>query len=372
VNKPDPKYFDYAASTPPFEEARNMFAEISRNFFGNPSSMHKEGTRAKNMLNELKKEFCDLVNFSDGRLLLCSSATEANNTIIEGYVRKYPTNRILIAEDAHDSIWYAIEKHPDQTDILKINASGQIDIDRFIYTFKPETRLVCINHACNELGTIHDVERIGAICQTRDIKLLIDGTQAIGHIPVDMNTISCDYYTFSAHKFGGVRSAGGILMRDNDFIPLLSGGKQEWNVRAGTENIGGLASAVTALKKSIGSQEKEMTRLSNLAEGLTDRLKELIPSVLVNTSENSLPGFLSLSFPGFKGNEIVAALSLSGFSVSTGSACHAHQIEPSRIILSLGRDAEQATGTIRISMGYGSTEHVVDKFLEALVDYIRS
>jgi cysteine desulfurase len=235
----------------------------------------------------------------------------------------------------------------------------------------PATSLVCINHACNEIGTLHDIEKIGVLCQANNIKLLVDGTQVIGHIPIDMNSIPYNYYTFSAHKFGGVRSTGGVLMRDDDFLPLIRGGRQEWNKRAGTENIAGLGAAVFALTKSLDQLPMEIPRLTELTSNFVTHIQELVPTVIVNTPENSIPGFLSLSFPGYKGNEIVTALSLSGFSVSTGSACHANQIEPSRIILALGRSREQAIGTIRISMGYGTTTDAVDALLEAIVEYVQ-
>jgi len=369
--RPDPKYFDYAASTPPFIEASKRFAHISKDYYANPSSIHRQGVRARKMMNELKKGFCDLLHFSDGRLLLCSSATEANNTIIESHIHKYPTRRILIAEDTHESVWYAVHKYPAVTDVLKIDTNGGISLSSFTKAFSPETSLVCINHACNETGTVHDIEKMGVICQANNIKLLVDGTQAVGHIAIDMNSIPCDYYTFSAHKFGGFRSTGGILMRDDDFIPLIWGGRQEWNKRAGTENIAGLGAAVSALTKCLDQLPTETSRLTKLTHNFVARFRELVPTVKVNTPENSIPGFLSLSIPGYRGNEIVTALSLSGFSVSTGSACHASQVEPSRTILALGRSREQAIGTIRISMGYGTTTDAVDALLEAIVQYVQ-
>ena len=229
---------------------------------------------------------------------------------------------------------------------------------------------MCINHACNETGAIHDVGRLGTICQANNVKLLVDGTQAVAHIPIDMNNLPFDYYTFSAHKFGGLRSTGGILIRDDEFDPLIRGGRQEWNKRAGTENVAGMGAAVSALAECLAHQEVEISRLTGLAGNFKDRIRNLLPSVVGNTPYNSIPGFLSISFPDYKGNEIVTALSLSGFSVSTGSACHANQIEPSRIILAMGRNEKVATGTIRISMGYGTPPDAVEALLEAIKNYI--
>ena len=367
----DPKYFDYAASCPPFTEALEKFTDISRKFFANPSAIHGQGRQVTELMNEQKKRFCDLLNFSDGRLLLCSSATEANNTVIEGFIHKYPTGRILIAEDVHDSVWYAVQKYPAVADVLKIDADGSIRPESLLKAVTKGNMLVCFNHVCNETGTIHNVARIGAICHANNIKLLIDGTQAIGHIPIDMNNIPFNYYTFSAHRFGGVRSMGGIMLRDEDFIPLIRGGRQEWNLRGGTENVAGLGAAVAALTRCLDHQNEEIPRLTELKHDFMRQIRGLVPGVLVNTPEISLPGLLSLSFMGCKGNEIVTTLSLSGFSASTGSACHANQVEPSRIIQAIWRNKKKAIGAIRISMGYGTTQESVDALLEALVEYVR-
>ncbi len=174
-----------------------------------------------------------------------------------------------------------------------------------------------------------------------------------------MDQIQCDYYSFSAHKFGGPRSLGGLLIRDDTFEPFLSGGKQEWGLRAGTENIGGLAASVVALEKSLLSLKDETEQLNDLKATLIYILKKQVPDLLINSPEFGQPGFVSLSFPGFLGNEIVNALSIDGFSISTGSACHENVVEPSRIILALGRSRKEAEGTIQDKYGlrqynYGS------------------
>ena len=370
MDRPDPKYFDYAASVPPLEKAMDIFIRSSNTYFANPSSIHVQGRKAKKNLLLLRKEFCDLLQYYDGRLLLCSSATEANNTIIEGFIRRFPGKKILIAQDAHDSIWYAVGKYPDSTSVLEIEPDGKIDDEKLLSSISRDTGLVCLNHICSETGIIHDADSMSQICHSRGLKVLIDGTQALGHIPVNLNDISCDYYTFSAHKFGAVRSIGGLFMRDSDFDPLLTGGKQEWEMRGGTENVSGLASAVAALKWNLQNQSAEVQRLNSLCRDLSQRLVDSVPEVVINSSLNGLPGLLSLSFPGLKGNELVASASLSGYSISTGSACHANQVEPSRIILAMGRNENEATGTIRISMGYGTTNESVEGLFMAVKEYI--
>ena len=369
---PDPYYFDNSASTPPYEEALEHYKSYSLKYPANPSSIHVSGKEAGQKLLELKRQFCNFLDFKDGHLLLCSSATEANNTIIEGHRKKFPQGRILIAEDVHDSIWYATQRHKDQTDVLPLKGMDYHSSEKIVRAIQPETSLICINHVCNETGKIHTLNLIAEICFLRNIKLLVDGSQAVGHIPVSLDKIPCDYYSFSAHKFGGLRSVGGLLMRDREFESLLSGGKQEWELRAGTENLAGLAAAVTALEINLANMDERASELNKLKTILLDELRKGFPEVLLNTPDNGLPGFLSLSFPGFRSNEIVTALSLSEFKIATGSACHANRIEPSRIILATGRNEKEATGTIRISMGRGNTEKSVKELSLALLDYILS
>jgi len=371
MHYPDPKYFDYAASCPPYQEALKEFTNMSIRHFANPSSSHHHGITAHKVMLSLKKELCDLVHFFDGRLLLCSSGTEANNTIIEGHIRRNPQARFLIAEDAHDCIWYATDKYKQQTEILPIDHLGRINLETFKRLLKNEISLVCLNHVSNELGTVHPVSAIADICSFHDIKLLVDGVQAIGKIPVDLSAISCDYYSFSSHKFGGPRSVGGVFIRDGEFAPMHTGGKQEWNLRAGTENVAGMAASLVAIQLCLEKLDTETVRLRRLRNYFIDGITRFLPDVLINGSRDSLPGLISLSVPGRSSQKIIAGLSLSGFGLSAGSACHASQVEPSRIIQAIGRTRKEAEGTIRISMGYGTTEESVNSLLVTLVKFIR-
>jgi len=195
----DPKYFDYAASAPVWPEALEAFAEIAQNHYANPSSNHVHGKNAKLKLLELKKALCDVLQFHDGRMLLCASGSEANNTIIEGHLKQFPEAKLLIAEDVHDSIWYATKKYQKSIKVLTIDHAGQInkkDLQRFINN---QISLVCLSHVCNETGTIHPIQELANICYKKNTRLLIDGIQAIGHIPVNLNEIPCTYYSVSGH-----------------------------------------------------------------------------------------------------------------------------------------------------------------------------
>lgn len=363
----DPYYFDYAASAPPWQEALDAFTLYSQKFYANPSSIHHHGKEAKNDLLTMKKELCDMVHFHDGRFLLCASGSEANNSIINGFIKKHPGGKILIAEDAHDSAWYATKAFPGKIEILPIEKDGQYQIEKFEKALSGKFSLICINHVCNETGAIQPVKELADICYRKQIRLMIDGMQSLGHLPVNLNELPCTYYTISGHKFGAVKGSAGVFMRDDQIEPLIRGGQQEWNLRAGTENLAGLASMVAALKKSVAILDEEWLRLNELKSTLISRIQS-ISGLLINSPQNSLPGLLSISIPDMAGRAMAGGLSISGFSVSTGSACHANQLEPSRIILAMGRSRTEAIGSLRISMGPGTTEEAVHKLSDKLIE----
>ncbi len=366
----DPKYFDYAASAPPWQGAVDEYCEISKSFYANASSIHQQGKATKQKLLELKKEFCDLLHFYDGRLLLTATGSEANNTIIEGHLNKYPKGKILMAMDVHDSMWYASRKHLKSLKLFSPEKSGHYNLKKFVKALDADISIVCVNHVSNETGAIQPIVEIAQLCDERNVKLMVDGMQSVGHIPVNMDEIPCTYYTISGHKFGSVKGAAGVLMRDENFEPLIMGGKQEWGKRAGTEDVAAVASMVKALKRSLEVMADESKRLRQLKNELVQHFEDF-PEFVINSSEPDLPGLLSVSFPGFSGREIVGALSLSGFSVSTGSACHANEMEPSRIILSMGRTDREAIGSVRISMGIGTTDVSVKELIEKIIELVR-
>lgn len=368
-NFTDSRYFDYAASSPVWKESLEAFLFTANKYYANPSSQHMPGREAKQELLTLKKAFCDALHFYDGRLLQCASGSEANNTIIEGHMRRFPQAKLLIAEDTHDSIWYATKKYGKAVNILKIDAYGQLHMSEFESALKKDITLVCINHVGSETGVIHPVNEIAEVCVRKNKKILIDGAQSVGHIPIDLNAMPFNYYTFSGHKFGGIKSVGGAFIRDDQFESLIKGGKQEWDLRAGTEDLAGLAVMIAVLNKSMETMNEEITRINLLKKAMLKQLKP-IPHVIVNSPENSNTGILSLSFPGVTGSELVTLLSHSGFSISTGSACHANEMEPSRIITAMGRTKKEAMGTIRISMGRDTTQDAVNQLMKALFEII--
>src|SRR6185436_3426873 len=351
----DDGYFDTAAGAPPFPEALKRFEEVSLRQFGNPSSSHEAGLQARETLEGARKAFLARVGFADGTLVLTSGATEANNLVLQG-------GRPLLAADVHPSAWFARER----SDVVETGPDGRISPDKLAAAITKKTSLVSIVHANNETGVVQDVKALGEVCAKKGVPLHVDGVQALGRLPVTLSELPFAFYTFSAHKFGGPRGVGGVLLRNAALTPQILGGGQEKGARGGTENVPGLAAALVALDLSTRSLETEAPRLRKLAALITDEIKSAVPDALVNSTATGVPGLVSFSFPKLLGEEIVVELNLRGFFVSAGSACGSGKMEPSRPVMAMGRTREQALGTVRISMGRHTTEEAVRRLAVAL------
>lgn len=364
-------YFDYAASAPPYEEALKKFIEISAIHYANPSAAHDEGFSCFNMLQNFKKEFCSLLKRENTELILTSCGTEANNLVIHGHMISESEAKLLIAADVHPSIRFALDWYSDNSELLPINSNGDIDLKLLDEMLSNKITLLCISHVCNETGKIHPVDKISRICIKRGVKLLIDGVQAVGHIDTDLSELRDFYYTFSAHKFGGPRGAGGIITDNTQLEAVNSGGKQEKGLRAGTENIAAFGAALEALKIALRELPDLAVDLKVKTKILRQQLNQRVEGIVFNTDENSsLPGLLSVSVPGLSASSLLTDMSLCGYSMSSGSSCHSNQVIPPKTITAMGRKDFLANGTLRISMGRYTSQESLERFTEELIGAI--
>ena len=365
-------YFDYAASARPFAEALEVQAEEARRWFGNPSAGHAEGRAAALELRRLKAAFARGLEFADGRVVLMSGATEANNWVIRSVMARFPTGRILVAADVHASVWQVARLFADRMDVLTPDSTGRVTPAALAAALNPDTRLFCCSHAANETGVIHDVAALSALCARRGVLCHVDGAQAVGHLPVRLSELCCEFYVFAAHKFGGPRGVGGVCLRWDGGSGWLAGGEQEGGLRAGTENLPGLAGAVTALECSLALQPQETARLRAFACRLAEFVRAIDSACRVNGDPaTGLPGLLSLSFAGLDGHALAADLDQQGFAVGTGSACSESRPEPSRALLAMGLSPVEALGTVRVSMGRLTDESEVDELIAALAATVK-
>jgi len=366
------RYFDWAASAPPFPEALAAQAEVARVGFGNPSAGHAEGREAAAELRRLKTAFARAVDFPDGRVVLMSGATEANNWAIRNAMAGEPEGRVLVAADVHASVWQAARLFAPRMDVLALDGSGRVTPAALAAALRLGTRLFCCPHVSNETGVIHDVAALSALCARRGVLCLVDGAQAVGHVPVRLAELCCEFYVFAAHKFGGPRGVGGVCLRWDGGAGWLAGGGQEGGLRAGTENVPGLAGCVAALERALALLPQETARLRALALRLAEAARRLDASCRVNGDPAAgLPGLVSLSFAGLDGHALAADLDQQGFAVGTGSACSEAKPEPSRALLAMGLTAAEALGTVRVSMGRLTSEEDVDVLATALAGAVR-
>ncbi len=365
------RYFDYASSCPAFPEALEEFTKASTELFGNPSSAHLPGNEAYNAMARMKQRFTELCHWKKAGMILTSGATEANNLVIRGVMEKYPKGRLLLVVDVHASAWFAREHYKRRVEVVPLQGDGRLSLARLRDSLKKNTVLFSAVHACNETGVVHDISAYGRLCQEREVLFHCDGAQALGHIEVDLENVPVNFYTFSSHKFGGPRGVGGVLTNTDKLAPQIIGGGQERQLRAGTENIPGLAAALKALESSHAVIAEESHRLQQLSGHFLRKLSEQAQTFTLNSRDEGLPGLVSISFPGTSGTNLVAEMSLRGFAVSAGSACHSNDLRPSRIILALGRSEQEALGTLRISMGRHTTQDDIEALSVTLAEVVR-
>ena len=366
------RYFDWAASAPPFPEALAAQSEAARRWFGNPSAGHAAGRAASLELRRLKTSFARLLDFPDGRVVLMSGATEANNWVIRSAMARFPQGRVLVAADVHASVWQTARQFAERMDVLAPDGVGRVTPAALAAALKPDTRLFCCSHATNETGAVHDVAALSAVCARRGVLCQVDGAQAIGHLPVRLSELCCEFYVFAAHKFGGPRGVGGVCLRWDAAAGWLAGGGQEDGLRAGTENLPGLAGTLAALEQSLALLPQETARLRSLAYRLAEAVRGVDAACRVNGDPaTGLPGLVSLSFAGLDGHALAADLDQQGFAVGTGSACSESKPEPSRALLSMGLTPAEALGTVRVSMGRMTRESEVDELIAALTATVR-
>lgn len=366
------RYFDCAASAPPFPGALKAQGEAAGRWFGNPSAGHAAGRAAALELRRLKAAFARLLDFPDGRVVLMSGATEANNWVIRSVLARLQQGRVLVAADVHASVWQAARLFSERMDVLAPDSAGRVTPAALAAALKPDTCLFCCSHAASETGVVHDVAALSSLCARRGVLCHVDGAQAVGHGPVRLSELCCEFYVFAAHKFGGPRGVGGVCLRWDGGTGWLAGGGQEGGLRAGTENVPGLAGAVAALEQSQALLPQEAVRLRTMACRLAEAARAADAACRVNGDPaTGVPGLVSLSFAGLDGHALAADLDQQGFAVGTGSACADSKPEPSRALLAMGLTPREALGTVRVSMGRLTREADVDALITAFAATVR-
>ncbi|MCY3930849.1 MAG: cysteine desulfurase family protein [Acidobacteria bacterium] len=365
-----PVYLDHNATTPLDPRVAEAMLPWLGGLHGNPSSVHSFGRAARAAVEQARQQVADLVGGSPPEVAFMASGTEANNAVLMSTFADGAGGHLVISELEHPSIQRAadrLETANVEVTRLRPAADGVVGAAAVAEVLRPDTRLACLMLANNELGTLQPVADAAAACRERGVPLLCDAVQAAGKHPIDVGSLGADYLVVAAHKFNGPVGAAALWVREGaGFAPLILGGGQERQRRAGTENVAALVGFGACAAVASSELDHRIERLGSLRDGLEAGLAGSPDARLHCASSPRLPHTTHVAFPGLVGEELVVRLDLAGFAVSTGAACASGVVEPSRTLLAMGVAPEEAIASIRISLGMSNDEAEIDRFLPVL------
>jgi cysteine desulfurase len=370
-------YLDHNATTPLRPEVVDAMERVLRGVYGNPSSVHSEGAAAKAEVDRARRRVASLLACDAGDVLFTGSATEANNTVLlrVGSARQARGRHLVTTSIEHPSVEAALsvlETEGWRVTRVPVDGDGRVDPEEVADAVTPETALVSVIWANNETGVLQPIEEIAVIVRELGVLIHSDATQAVGKVPVDFRRVPLNLLSLSAHKFNGPKGTGCLIVRGNlAFEPLLCGGPQESRRRGGTENVAGIAGLGAACVLAERELTDRMAEYGRLRDRLWEGIVAKIPRVRRNGSVvHGLPNTLNVEFEGAAGEVLLQALDLEGVAVSSGAACASGSIEPSPVLLAMGRTPEAARGSLRLSVGYGVDDAAIDRVLALLPDLV--
>ncbi|WP_312635978.1 cysteine desulfurase NifS [Oscillibacter sp.] len=376
-------YADNAATTAVSDTALAAMLPCFQEFYGNPSSLHTVGQEAAERLSLARQVFAKRLNCDPSEITFTSGGSEADNQALRSAATagaKKNKRHIISTEFEHHAILHTLEqlsKEGFEVTLLPIPKSGVISAELVRQAIRPDTCLVTVMFANNEIGTIQPIPQIGAICRELGVPFHTDAVQAAGHLPIDVREMNIDLLSLSAHKFHGPKGVGVLYVRRGS-LPLMNviyGGAQERGKRAGTENIAGIVGASAAFDEICDHLEENAAKVTVLRDRLIDGLTKIPHSILNGEQERRLPGNVNLCFEGIEGESLLLLLDQKGICASSGSACTSGSLDPSHVLLALGLPHEVAHGSLRLSLSEYNTAEEIDHILAetpGIVEYLRN
>jgi cysteine desulfurase len=376
-------YFDHNATTPVAPAVAEAMSRVLTEDFGNASSVHHFGQRAKARLDEARSDVGALVGAEPAEIVFTSGGTEADNLALRGAAEALePTGRrhLIASAIEHEAVLVtlkALARRGWTTTLLPVDATGIVSPDALAAALTDQTAVVSVMHANNEIGTIQPIGALAALAGARGALFHTDAVQSVGKIPVNVRDLGVDLLSLSAHKFNGPKGAGALwIKRGTRLTAHMTGGKHERNRRAGTENVPAIAGLGVAARLAGAKLDAEAARLSALRDRLEEGILARVPGTAVNGARTPrVPNTTNISFDGVEAESLLIALDLEGIAVSTGSACSSGTLEPSHVLRAMGLPAHRTKNSIRISLGAGYTSDEVDVLLSKLppiVEKLRS
>lgn len=371
-------YADHAATTALSDTALNAMMPYLKAQYGNPSSLYRFAQDAKADLEKARADIAACLGAKPEEIYFTSGGTEADNWAIKGVaeLRGNKGKHIITTTIEHHAILHSaqyLEKAGFEVTYLSVDSEGFVSPEAVKAAIRPDTILISVMAANNEIGAIEPIMEIGKIAREGGVLFHTDAVQAVGHIPVNVDDWNVDLLSLSGHKLHGPRGMGVLYMRKPLRLPpLIHGGGQEKGRRSGTENVAGAVGLAAALKEAVGMLDEEGVRLSSLRDKLMDGLLERVPRCKVTgPRQNRLPGTASLVFECVEGESILLMLDAKGICSSSGSACSSASLDPSHVLLGIGLPHEIAHGSVRLSLGRENTDADVDYMLEIIPEVIK-
>jgi len=371
-------YMDHAATTPPAEEVAEAMRPYLSEKYGNPSALYAIGRESRQAIEESRRKVAALINASPDEVYFTSGGSESDNMALRGVLqaRGDGPNHIVTTNIEHHAVLETAEFLQGigyGVTIVEVESTGLVDPADIRRAIKPETAIVSVMHANNEVGTIQPVAEISKVCREAGVYLHTDAVQTVGNIPVDVEEMGVDMLSMSAHKLYGPKGVGAIYIRKGTRVArFIQGGEQERGMRAGTENIGGIAGLGAAAELAAGEMEAKVPRITALRDRLASGMIEAIDDTFLNGHPDiRLPNNVHVGIRYIEGEAICLQLDTVGICASTGSACSSEALEPSHVLLALGVPTLEAHGSVRFSLGRGTTTEEVDYVLEQLPPIVK-
>ena len=375
-------YADNAATTKMSRTAIETMVRCAEETYGNPSSLYTIGQKAKEVLEKARADVASVINAQPREIYFTSGGSEADNQALRSAAvlgSRKGKKHIISTAFEHHAVLHTLKKLESEgyeVTLLPVHENGIVVPEELEAAIRPDTCLVSVMFANNEIGTVQPIRELGAICRAHGVIFHTDAVQAVGHLPIDVESDNIDMLSASAHKFHGPKGSGFLYVRKGIVLNnLIEGGAQERGKRAGTENVPGIAAMAAALKEAADSMEPNAQRISAMRDRLIAGLFKIPHSALNGDAERRLPGNVNFCFEGIEGESLLLLLDDRGISASSGSACTSGSLDPSHVLLAIGRVHDVAHGSLRLTLGEDATEEEVDYIIEsvsAVVEHLRS
>ena len=363
-------YFDNSATTPIDQDVQSLMSDLNQNIYGNPSSIYASGRNAKNTIEIARRQLANAINSKPSEIIFTGGGSEANNIVLWDMVHK-KRNHVITSSIEHPAILLVLrelEKLGVKHTIVPVDKNGLIDPDDIKKNIISDTGLISIMMANNEVGTIEPIQEIARIAHEHDVLFHSDAIQVLGKLPIDVKKLKLDIMSFSAHKFYGPKGVGALYIKNGVSInPMIIGGSQEKNMRAGTENVSGIAGLGLAAEIASNFEKENFSHLLELENYFKELIIDKHNDITFNGFDNNkLPGLVNLTIPNIPSDLLLINLDNDGISISNGSACSSGTISPSPVLKAMGLSDKSNLESVRISAGKYNTMDEVNKLVDSI------